>query len=185
MTGFKQTLFIALKGVIILSVLGGGMISITPGKGEAARFESDYLSVTVPDTVQFSASDTVSLALHVTLKSKWHINTGSPELDFLIPTRLTADTPLRLQKVDYPSGTPFSFAFSDRTINVYKNDLVLTALASLPGNLTQDTLTRRLTLSYQPCSRRQCLPPEKLPIPYRLKLDPERKQVLMDFQRSL
>lgn len=165
---------------VLLVMLVAGLV-VGSSSAQSATVSSEYISVSVPDTAYVSTSGTSTIELTVTLDSKWHINTGDPELDFLIPTRLKADTPLTLASVDYPAGKPFSFAFSDRTLEVYKDTVTIGARLRAIPMATHQTLRRRLILSYQPCSRTQCLPPEELVIPVGLNFDPERDRIRLDF----
>ncbi len=156
--------FRIVVGVIITAVILTGI----PAESEGVTKESKYLTVTVPDTIPLTASGTSVLSVDVTPKSKWHINTGNPSVEFLIPTRLTADTPLKLSSVNYPRGEKFSFVFSERTLRVYKNKVTLKAVVRSPEKRSSKPSKHRLILSYQPCSKNQCLPPEALSLPYRL-----------------
>jgi DsbC/DsbD-like thiol-disulfide interchange protein len=162
-------------GILVLGLIVGS------SSAQSATVSSKYLSVRVPDTAQVSTSETNALSLTITLDSKWHINTGDPKLDFLIPTRLKTDTPLKMVSVDYPSGKPFSFAFSDRTLQVYKDTVTIGANLRATEIPTSRTVRRRISISYQPCSRTQCLPPEELDIPVRVTVSPEGDRLLLDF----
>jgi hypothetical protein len=68
-------------------------------------------------------------------------------MESLVPTRVEGGA----GEFEYPRGVRLRFAFADRDLDVYVGNVVLS------GRVARDT--RSLSLTYQACDDRRCLPP--------------------------
>ena len=82
----------------------------------------------------------------------WHLNANPASADFLVPTRL--EGPARA--VVYPAGEPFAASFTEQPLSVYSGTVALSGEIRPDGSLT---------LLYQACDHRRCLPPARLAVP--------------------
>ncbi len=106
----------------------------------------------------------------------FHINANKVLDDYLIPTRVEAGPPppagLRLLETVYPPGQLEKFEFSDKLLLVYEGTVtVWMKLNAAPGT-PLGVLHLPLTLRYQACNDKTCLPPAKLPVAVELEIAP-------------
>jgi hypothetical protein len=104
----------------------------------------------------------VDLEVQVEIKDGWHVNSSSPTLDYLIPTRVTvADgAGARLQSVGYPEGRLVKLQFASDRLSVYEGRVTITPRLLLPREAPAGSLKVPTRLTYQACSDKACLPPE-------------------------
>lgn len=130
-------------------------VSSPQGKGGHVAFVADGQSV--------AANRSSTVLLHFRVDPGFHINSHAPKSDMLIPTRLLVEdmNGAEVATVDFPEGTPYSFAFEPKTkLDVYTGDLTLTAhVKAKPGNYTL-----KAALHYQACDQAACYPPKTLPL---------------------
>jgi hypothetical protein len=81
------------------------------------------------------------------IQEAWHLNANPASLDYLIPTKLDG----KVRGLSYPQGETFSFAFASEELSVYSGSVTLAGELA-PGE-------RTLSLTYQACDDRRCLPP--------------------------
>ncbi len=129
--------------------------------GGAPRGAGHVSFTAEPQTV--AANKPATLVLHFHVDPGFHINSHAPKSEMLIPTKIAVeDLPGgNVSAVDFPSGTPYSFAFEPKNkLDVYTGDFTLVAhLSTKPG---QQTL--KGALHYQACDAAACYPPKLLPI---------------------
>ena len=110
-----------------------------------------------------AADKTSAVTLHLRVDPGFHINSHTPKSDLLIPTRLLVEDMdgAVVAGVDFPAGTPYSFAFEPKTrLDVYTGDVTLTAhVKAKPG-----TYVMKGALHYQACDQAACYPPKTQPI---------------------
>lgn len=148
----------AVAGVSLPSAARAVLQSVSSGtvRGGHVTFLADGQSV--------AANQPATVTLHFQVQPGFHINSHTPKSDMLIPTRLTVAMVTgdpEVTAVDFPVGTPFTFAFEPKQkLDVYQGDVVLTAhLKAAPG---QHIL--KAELAYQACDQAACYPPKKLPL---------------------
>ncbi len=128
----------------------------TPPRGKG------HVSFTAePQTVE--ANHPASVLLHFHVDPGFHINSHSPKSEMLIPTKIGVEdlSSGNVGAVDFPAGTPYSFAFEPETkLDVYTGDFTLVAhVTTKPG---QQTL--KGALHYQACDAAACYPPKLLAV---------------------
>ncbi|GLQ32122.1 thioredoxin domain-containing protein [Litoribrevibacter albus] len=112
------------------------------GKGYV-EFNYQRASCDLPANLEFS----------IKLKDGWHMNSSSPNNQYLIPTRLTVDS--GLIKVDYPKDSIRKLTFSEQALRVYQGQFRILAQA-------QTNSLSKLKLDLQVCGDRQCLAPQSI-----------------------
>ena len=97
------------------------------------------------------------------IQSGLHINSHSPNSEFLIPTTLTLEAPkgVAIDRIDYPQGVDYHFEFAPKdALSVYTGEFgVLVHIHAKPGHYTLHG-----QLHYQACDNRACNPPRTLPL---------------------
>jgi len=151
----------ALSGLLFIVYCHGSLhaqslnIGQTAAKDQHVRFVAEGQSI--------AANTPATVKLHLRIEPQFHINSHTPKSDMLIPTKIAViETPdTSVKDVDFPVGTPFSFAFEpNQKLDVYQGDVILTAhLTARPG---QHTL--KAMLHYQACDHAACYPPRTLVI---------------------
>lgn len=115
----------------------------------------------IADSQTVAANKPSTLALHFRVDPGFHINSHTPKSDMLIPTKLLVEdlNGATVTNVDFPAGTPYSFAFEPNTkLDVYTGDVSLTAhVQAKPG-----TYALKAALHYQACDQAACYPPKTL-----------------------
>ncbi len=107
------------------------------------------------------AGGTAQVAVVLTIQDTWHINTNPAMPDFLIPTEVSAKSQHKttLAKVNYPRGGEFRLEGLDEPVSVYEKQVTLIGLLQVPASAAGQTEDLDLTVDYQACNDKQCLPP--------------------------
>ncbi len=103
----------------------------------------------------------------------FHINSHKPNSQLLIPTTLKLDPPTDIvaEKVTYPPGKDFTFAFDPtEKLNVYTGIFAVSALVRPLNTVAASPYTVRGNLKYQACDDRACYPPKQLPVEFEIKV---------------
>ncbi|HEX2711226.1 MAG TPA: protein-disulfide reductase DsbD domain-containing protein [Candidatus Acidoferrales bacterium] len=112
------------------------------------------------------------VAVVAKIRPGYHINAHEVSEGYLIPTVLEADLPPGFSLLDtfHPPGVLRSFEFSPSKLSVYEGSTTLRMKirALLDAPLGPQKLL--LTLRYQACTDRVCLPPAKLPVAAELEV---------------
>ena len=127
--------------------------SSVKGKGGHVSFLADGQMV--------EANQPGVVTLHFQVDPGFHINSHTPKSDMLIPTKLLVEdlNGAVVSAVDFPQGTPYSFAFEPKTkLDVYTGPVTLTAhIKAKPGDYVL-----KGALHYQACDQAACYPPKTL-----------------------
>ncbi|MGI4854013.1 MAG: protein-disulfide reductase DsbD N-terminal domain-containing protein [Janthinobacterium lividum] len=164
LTGVVLT-FGAVSAVSLGSAMAGGSFhpsavaaflqgaSSLTGRGGHVSFLADGQNV--------AANQPGVIMLHFKVDPGFHINSHTPKSDMLIPTKLLVEdlNGAAVSAVDFPQGTPYSFAFEPKTkLDVYSGDVALTAhVKAKPGSYVL-----KGALHYQACDQTACYPPKTL-----------------------
>lgn len=109
--------------------------------------------------------------LRVKMEGKWHINSHFPLQDDLIKTDIYLQKAganhsqvLELQSVEYPDAIEKRLSFNDTLLSLYENEVIFKVKLKPEGSQSkgQNKPVIPLVFSYQACSDKICLSPEKL-----------------------
>lgn len=115
----------------------------------------------------------MEVAVVAEIEKGFHVNSNTPKEDYLIPTTVTPqETPsgVRLGAVTYPQGAMKKFEFSDTPLDVYEGTFIVRFKVEVARDAPVGVTRIPLTLRYQACNDRACLPPVKLPVVAELQI---------------
>jgi len=115
---------------------------------------------------------TFEVAVVAEIQQGFHINANKVFEDYLIPTTIQAEWPkgLRMLETIYPAGTMQKFDFSDKLLNVYEGTATLRTKVQVAADAPLGPMTVPITLRYQACNDRACLPPVRLSVPAQFQI---------------
>lgn len=113
---------------------------------------------------------TFEIAVVAEVMKGFHINANKVLEEYLIPTTVQADLPkgFRVVETAYPEGQLQKFDFSEKMLNVYDGTVTLRMKVEALADAPLGAASPSLTLRYQACNDRACLPPVKLPVTVQL-----------------
>ena len=126
----------------------------------------------VPLVTAPRAAQTI-VSLNFRVATGFHINSNTPNSEFLIPTSLKMDLPtdIVLGRIEYPAGKDLSFPFSpDEKLNVYTGDFAINVAVHPLHAVVPGKYVMHGTLRYQACDNAQCFPPKALPVSFEVKV---------------
>jgi len=125
------------------------------------RGKDHVVSLVEPQTVPAGKAATVEVRFRV--DSGFHINSHTPKSELLIPTQLTLQpaSGLKVDMIDYPAGSMYSFSFDPKEkLDVYTGEFrVMVHVTAKAGGATLNGMLR-----YQACDNAACYPPRSLPV---------------------
>ena len=94
----------------------------------------------------------------------WHINSATPEDEFVIATelRIQESKNYKISNIHYPSHKMKTFAFYDEALAVYEGDIVIIVTGKI-ANGVSGSVNLSGNLFYQGCNDQVCLPPTGTP----------------------
>jgi hypothetical protein len=132
-------------------------------------------AVTVPSTA-VRPGQSVTLSVRLDIHEGWHVNSATPSLEYLIPTRVEFTDPAAaaVEQVAYPEGRMVTLEFAKESLSVYEGTVTIRATIRPPSDSPQGLREVPARLTYQACSNKACLPPETVAfaIPLRVAGDP-------------
>ncbi len=108
--------------------------------------------------------ESLQLAVQITIKDTWHINSNEPLDDFLIPTQISFRSPegVTTGRIYFPEPHLYNFDFSESDVAVYEGTVNLVTSVSVDESFEGDNISIHGTLTYQACNNTSCLPPQDL-----------------------
>lgn len=114
------------------------------------------------DRTSYAPGETVKVAARVDIESGWHLQSNTPSFDYLIPTVFKVQLPEGWgpARFTYPEGEMQSFAFAkDTLLSVYDGQVTIIGTLRVPPGARERPVPVGVSLRYQACSDRVCLPP--------------------------
>ena len=135
-------------------------------QGSAARTlkqQREYVTYAAEPAVVAAGKRSV-VEVHLLVAEGYHVNSHAPKSDLLIATVAKLepqDAGVRMEAVEYPRGTSYSFATDPgEVLDVYSGAIVLRVpvVAAAGEHVLQGTLR------YQACDQKSCFPPKTVPL---------------------
>jgi thiol:disulfide interchange protein DsbD len=108
------------------------------------------------------AGNSYYAAVIVDIAPKWHINSASPNQDWLIPANLSVNTieGITPHSIIYPEGKDIKLL--GEMMSVYDNSVIIYFSVDISNNLDNGTYSLPIELTVQPCNDKECRAPETI-----------------------
>lgn len=112
---------------------------------------------------KYTYTDTIKIALRISIGEKYHINSYKVEDPTLIKTSVTGNSDkFKLLNTYFPKDKKLKFEFSENEINVYEKDITV-GITFLPvSEIENGSYELPLKFNYQACDDKVCYPPKTL-----------------------
>lgn len=143
----------------LLLLLGASALVVTTAQA-LPREERAHLALERTRTAD-AAGSVATVHATVTIDEGWHVNSHVPTFEYLIGTTLTATAPAGwpAARITYPEGVLRTFSFEKQPLSVYEGATTFPIAVEIPAGTPAGPQTVGVTLRYQACSDRVCLPP--------------------------
>ena len=128
-------------------------------------FDKELINVEVYQSFnQVHANGELKIALKVKIENSWHINSNSPNDDFLIPSSfsINSEEGFELRTIKYPSPKELDFEFSEKPVSVFDGEILIGAVITVPPEIQFGKYQIPLEFNYQACNDVTCLPPNSV-----------------------
>ncbi|MCH7828045.1 MAG: thioredoxin fold domain-containing protein [Bacteroidetes bacterium] len=106
------------------------------------------------------------LALKINVDEGWHINSNTPNEDYLVPTKLSILSKdgiiEKVDKILYPEPEDIQLAFSKIPLSVWQGEVLIGAKIKLKDNVKPGKYKLIVNLDYQACNNNTCLAPSNI-----------------------
>jgi thiol:disulfide interchange protein DsbD len=126
---------------------------------------SNVLTLNPPEKVSGKRNDVVSATFELVLRPGFHVNSSTPNDEYLIPLKFTwQDGSTQAVDVVFPKPQSEKYEFSEKPLSVYSGTFkVETKFKILPSAPAGAGIING-KLRYQACSDKFCLPPKNIDI---------------------
>lgn len=128
---------------------------------------------------RYQAGGTYPILIRLKISESWYLHSTVEEDDGLIPTDLSfEETPfIQAEDIRFPEPERKKFDYTDDKVEVYSNTVDVVIMMSVDEEAPPGEHTLRGILSYQACSDKSCLPPEKVPVQIHVQVVPQGSPV--------
>lgn len=136
--------------------------------------ENEYASVkTYCNKERYSDKDTIKIAVELSIKSKYHINSFYTDDPSLIKTELiyNGDKNFKLAGLFYPEDKLYKFEFSENKIRVYEGTVLIGSMFIPETSVTNGEYKIIQNLTYQACDDKMCYAPRSINIETPVKIN--------------
>jgi len=127
-----------------------------------AQREEPIVTVRViPSAETFKPGQTYDLAIELTIRSPYHINSDQPTEDYLIPVTvdLTPKKGITFGKVIFPPADMRKLELSENPLSIYEGKVQIKTSVALAADFKEKELLIDGKIGYQACDNRSCLAP--------------------------
>jgi thiol:disulfide interchange protein DsbD len=104
-----------------------------------------------------------NVVIKANIEDTWHINSHTPNDDFLIASTIVSDDPrFPFAKVIFPTPKDLDFEFSDNPVSVFEGTIRIGISINIDENMPVGNYKIPITLRYQACNDQTCLPPTNI-----------------------
>jgi len=128
---------------------------------------------------KYPAGGTFPVLIKLLIAESWYIHGTKESGEDLVATVLSfPETPgLCVKDIRFPSPAQKKFSYSDEAIELFSGNILARATLEVSKEATLGNITLNGTLSFQACSSRNCMPPEKVRIPLEMTIAPPHTSV--------
>jgi len=106
------------------------------------------------------------LAVKINVEEGWHINSNTPNEDYLVPSKLSILSNDGIidkeEKILYPEPEDIKLAFSEIPLSVWQGEAVIGAKIKLKNNVKPGKYNLIINFDYQACNNNTCLAPNNI-----------------------
>ncbi|OLE65796.1 MAG: hypothetical protein AUG03_02875 [Acidobacteria bacterium 13_1_20CM_2_68_14] len=130
--------------------------------------------LTVPDR-PVRPGQAVTLSIRLDIQAGWHVNSNTPSLEYLIPTKIEFPDAgaVRVDQIVYPEAHLVTLKFADTKLSVYEGPNTIRATVRPPRDSARGEHPVKVRLTYQSCSDTTCLAPETVEFTVPLAIEGE------------
>ena len=154
MKNLKTTqVFRILLALLLLSVLNFAQSEGDTGRATIKLYQNlDKLPV----------NSNLKIAVKVNIEEGWHINSNTPNDEFLIPTSfdLLSERDFEITTIKYPDPAILILSFSEKPVSVFEGEFIIGVIIDLPEDLELGDHLIPVELYYQACNDQTCEPPQ-------------------------
>lgn len=141
------------------------LVLLLLGSINFAQSEGDSNRVTIKlyqNLDKLPLNSQLKIAIKVKIENGWHINSDTPNDEFLIPTSfdLLSDKNFEIIKIKFPDPLILDLSFSDEPVSVFEGEFFIGAIIDIPENLELGDHQIPVELYYQACNDQTCEPPQ-------------------------
>jgi hypothetical protein len=123
------------------------------------------LTVSAPPRVAAARNSVLTVPVTVQVKKSYHVNSNTPDDEYLIPLTLTWDAPnLELRDIVYPQPEKSTFAFSAKPVSVFTGTFEIVSRFAVPAKAPPGPSVLTGKLRYQACTGNMCMPPKTVEV---------------------
>ncbi len=113
------------------------------------------------ERASYAPGEALRLDILLDIQPGWHVNSNTPTYEYLIPTVAEVELPpgWPTARMVYPEGELQSFAFADEELSVFDGQVVIEGHSQVPDNAPTGAVRLAVSVRYQACDDRKCLPP--------------------------
>ncbi len=137
----------------------------------AGAQDSSLLTATPPQKITARRDTTVEARVMLRLRNGYHVNSNTPNEDYLIPLRLHWETgPLTPVDVVYPKPEEKNYPFASKPVSVFTGEFPVVTRFKVAGDAPAGPGVLVGKLRYQACSDDTCYRPATVEIrlPYEI-----------------
>lgn len=165
-----------MKRNILLAAASVAALLLSPAaRGEEIPPPESIVSASLrADADRLVAGTSFRLVVVADVRQGWHVNSHTPNEDFLIPTQVSLfPVPgLTVSPPKYPAHREMKFAFSEKPLAVYEGRVLFRFDGTVDALAIPGPRTLTATVEFQPCNDEQCLPPAKVTATLDLEVAP-------------
>lgn len=153
-------------------ILLGALLAV-PAAAQLAPMEKAEVTVAT-DRTAYAAGESARLLVELAIEDGWHVNANPATFDYLIPTAASAEVPdgWPAAESEYPPGVMRTFEFADQPLSVYEETATLALRTAVPAGAAAGAVEIPVTVTYQACDHKRCLPPITKTYPVALTVGP-------------
>lgn len=178
-----------LKRLIFKTFLIAAVLIISP-QSWAQLFGDGPGEELVEVSTRFShkstaAGNSYKGAIIVEIKHGWHINSATPNQDYLIPAELTFDTVNGLipENITYPKAKQIELLGSK--MSLYDDKAVIYFDVNITDEASEGINNLPLQFTYQACNDRECRGPETIDLNLQIKVGQEGSAINKDIFKTV
>ncbi len=139
--------------------------------------KSEYLGFDVlTEREYYSESDTVKIALSISIIKPYHINSYKVDDPTLITTSVSvSDSNFKIINSFFPESKKLKFEFSENEIDVYEGDITVGLNLTAGENVKTGIYKIPVVLSFQACDDKVCYQPASLTDTININIDSDKK----------